>query len=104
MGFQHAGVCRGFAAAGEGQARLRDLDDERRASPMRGGVVAASHDFPLDSIGRVTRSLGSSPRQLPAQRHARVYSYAIGQDPIENHFASQDRPSLAFSESPKTRV
>jgi len=53
MDFQHVGVCRGFAAAGEGQHRLRDLDDERRASRMRGGVVTASRDFPLDSLCRV---------------------------------------------------
>jgi hypothetical protein len=35
-----AGICHGFAAAGETQTRLSDLNDERRARRMRGGVVA----------------------------------------------------------------
>src|SRR5437667_8264113 len=34
-----AGICRGLPSAREGQARLRDLDDERRTSRVRGGVV-----------------------------------------------------------------
>ena len=104
MDSQHAGVCRGFAAAGEGQARLRDLHDERRASRMRGDVVTASRDFPLDSLGRVSRSVVDGPCQLQAQAHALVHRYANERDPIRNDFASRDRPPLALSESPKIGV
>ena len=63
-----------------------------------------SCDFPLDSLFRVSRSLGYSLREVPAQRHARVHPYAIGREPIKNHFTSRDRPSRPLSESAKTRV
>lgn len=71
--------------------------------------------FPLDSFGRVTRSFGGSPRQVPAQQHTRVHDCVIGADPIKNHFASRDLPprplpnpdygpGVSTSRSDKTRI
>jgi hypothetical protein len=60
--------------------------------------------FSLDGLGRETPLFGGSPRKVPAQRHARVHSYTVGRDLVENHFSSRDLPSLTLSGGPKIRV
>ena len=63
-----------------------------------------AHAFPLDSVGRASRSLGGDPREVSTQTHARVHRRAIGQRSIKNHSASYDRPSLPRPASPKIGV
>ena len=60
--------------------------------------------FSLDGLGRETQLFGGSPRQVPAQRHARVHSYTVGRDLIKNHFSARDLPSLPLAGGPKIRV
>ncbi len=60
--------------------------------------------FLLDSLGRVTRSFGGSPRQMRAQPHTRAHACAIGPDQIKNHFVSRDRPSGALPGGSKPGV
>jgi hypothetical protein len=62
------------------------------------------HAFPLDSLERVTRSLGGSPRQMRARQHMRVQGCAIGRGQIKNHPAPRDRPSQTLPGGSKARV
>ena len=61
-------------------------------------------DLTLDSLGRVTRPLGGSPRQMRAQQLTRDHRSVIAAGPIKNHLASQDLPSPTLPGSPKSRV
>jgi hypothetical protein len=53
------------------------------------------HAFPLDSLRRVTRSLGGNPRQATTQRPAGTRHCTVGRARIKNRFSSGNRLAQA---------
>jgi len=60
--------------------------------------------FPLDSLGRVVRTLGGNPQQARILQHTRAHAWLIGWDSIRNHFRIRDLLSWTFCGGSKSGV